>query len=123
MVTQDLIRERLASVPGPDRKTPLPQSGALTDILINGGKVTFAIRVDAAQSTSLEPLRRAAEEAVRTLPGVESVIVALTAERAPGGPMTSPMTSPLAASREAGPRATAARARAGVPGVKQIIAV
>jgi ATP-binding protein involved in chromosome partitioning len=119
MVTQDLIREKLASIPGPDRKTPLSQSGALTDILINGGKVTFAIRVDAAQSASLEPLRRAAEDAVRTLPGVESVIVALTAERAPGGPMTSPVAAP----REAGPRATAARGRAGVPGVKHIIAV
>ena len=119
MVTQDLIREKLASIPGPDRKTPLPQSGALTDILINGGKVTFAIRVDAAQSSSLEPLRRAAEEAVRTLPGVESVIVALTADRAPGGSMASPVAPP----REAGPRATAARGRAGVPGVKHIIAV
>jgi ATP-binding protein involved in chromosome partitioning len=119
MVTQDLIREKLASIPGPDRKTPLPQSGALTDILINGGKVTFAIRVDAAQSASLEPLRRAAEEAVRALPGVESVIVALTAERASGGPMTSPVAPP----REAGPRATAARGRAGVPGVKHIVAV
>jgi ATP-binding protein involved in chromosome partitioning len=119
MVTQDLIREKLASIPGPDRKTPLSQSGALTDILINGGKVTFAIRVDAAQSANLEPLRRAAEDAVRTLPGVESVIVALTAERAPGGPMTSPVAPP----REAGPRATAARGRAGVPGVKHIIAV
>ncbi len=119
MVTQDLIRQRLASIPGPDRKTPLPQSGALTDILINGGKVTFAIRVDAAQSASLEPLRRAAEDAVRALPGVESVIVALTADRASGGPLASPVAPP----REAGPRASAARARAGVPGVKHIIAV
>ncbi len=53
----------------------------VSDIAIDGGKVVFAIAVDPAKGKQLEPLRLAAEAAVKKIPGVTSVMAVLTAER------------------------------------------
>src|SRR6185312_1022549 len=45
------------------------------------GHVAFAIEVEPARAARLEPLRRAAEQAVDALPGVLSVSAVLTAQR------------------------------------------
>ena len=66
---------------GPDGR-PLPQSGKLSDVVANDGKVFFSITVDAALVQQWEPVRKAAEAAVRALPGVTTAMVALTGERA-----------------------------------------
>src|ERR1700754_768693 len=50
-------------------------------ITLRGGNVGFMIEVDAARGPHMEPLRKAAEEAVMRLPGVTSVTAVLTAER------------------------------------------
>ena len=83
----------------------------------------FSITVDAAAVKAWEPVRKHAEEAVQAMPGVQSAMVALTAERAA-------VARPPHA-RRGRPAAAAARTRhgrrrrrpAGVPGVKAIIAV
>mgnify|MGYP003344575367 CR=1 FL=1 len=105
---------------------PLPQSGALSDI-VAGDKVFFSITVDAAVVQSWEPVRKRAEEAVKALPGVQSVMVALTAERKPGG---APAAARPAAQSVGHGHAHAPAARSGsggqptgVPGVGAIIAV
>ena len=41
MLTKEEIIAALASVAGPDGKTPLPDSGALSDIMISDGRVVF----------------------------------------------------------------------------------
>jgi ATP-binding protein involved in chromosome partitioning len=112
MITPPDILAQLASVPGPDQKTPLPQTGLLSDIAIQDGKVYFAIRIDPARATELEPMRQAAAKAVGELPGVTDVVVTLTADREPG-----------AAAPQPGPRAQAARGGRPIEGVKHIIAV
>lgn len=107
MATEQDIRRALASLSGPDGQ-PLGASPAL-GIAINGGKVYLTITADPAKAAAFEPSRKAAEEAVRKLPGVEAVLVMLTGERPQGaGP---------------GPKAQAATQKAGVPGIKHIIAV
>jgi ATP-binding protein involved in chromosome partitioning len=102
--------------------------GLVSEIVINKGKVYFAIRVDPARAGELEAARQAAESAVKALPGVEAVAVTLTADRAPGGASAggdgrsqasaqgSPFTRPGAA-RDARHRP------GGVPGVANIVAV
>jgi len=68
-------------------------------------------------------VRKAAETAVRAVPGVASAMIALTGERAPGGARTPP-PSPQAAAPGARPRATPhATPAPGIPGVGAIIAV
>lgn len=114
--TADIILAALASIPGPDGRTPLPRSGTLSEIVVHKGKVYFSIQVDAARASRLEPLRVAAENAARAVPGVESVLVSFTEER-------PPEQRSQAGERRPGPKAQAATTKAGVPGVKHIIAV
>lgn len=117
MVTRETILEHLAKVAGPDGKTPLPQSGALSEIVVQDGKVYFSIAIDPARSMELEPMRRAAEAAAASVPGVSQAIVTLTSDRPAGsGPAAQPPRQP-------GPRAAAAQAKVAVPGVRHIIAV
>jgi len=118
-ITKDQIVVALARVAAPDGR-PLPQTGALSEIVATDGKVFFSINVDAAAVPHWEPVRQAAEAAVRAVPGVQSAMVALTAERAPG-------TAPAGARRPpAGPGAAASggpNAARTPEGVKAIIAV
>jgi ATP-binding protein involved in chromosome partitioning len=82
-VTKEQIVESLAKIAAPDGHA-LTESGVLSEIVVTDGKVFFSISVDAALVPRWEPVRKAAEAAVRAVPGVQSVMVALTAERAPG---------------------------------------
>jgi len=114
-VSKDDVIAALNSVPSPDG-TPLPGSGALSDIVVSEGKVFFSITADAAAVKQWEPVRARAEAAVRAVEGVRSAMVALTAERG-GAPQGAPR--PRAAAAPGAP----ARGPAGIPGVDAIIAV
>jgi ATP-binding protein involved in chromosome partitioning len=116
MITKDDVLSALEAVPGPDGRTPLPASGALSDIVIHQGKVYFSIAVDPARAASFEALRKAAEDCVKALPAAVGALVTLTAEK-PKGAAAAP------APPQPGPRAQAATAQSGPPGVKHIIAV
>jgi ATP-binding protein involved in chromosome partitioning len=84
-VTREDVLASLGKVAGPDG-TPLPQAGTLSDIVVGDGKVFFSIAVDAAAVPAWESVRKRAEDAVRAIPGVQSAMVALTAERKGGPP-------------------------------------
>jgi ATP-binding protein involved in chromosome partitioning len=134
---KDEVLAKLAAVPTPDG-APLTQSGKLSDILVTDGKIFCSITVDAPKVKAWESVRTRAEEAVRGLPGVSSVMVALTAERAAGSGAAAPGLPPSSAPPRAGsaahgpaahgpaahgPAAHGPAARAGIPGVAAIIAV
>lgn len=120
--SKEQILESLNQVPGPDGR-PLPQSGTLSEVVVSDGKVFFSLTVDAAAVKAWEPVRKRAEEAVRAVPGVQSVLIALTAERAGAAP-GRPQGSPMAAAPRARPGGPAApQAAQAPPGVKAIIAV
>jgi len=117
-ITADQVLERLKAIKGPDGRD-LIASGKLSDIVISDAKVFFSLTVDAGAAPAWEAVRKAAEDAVRSIPGVASVLIALTAERSGGAP--PPGGSPVKAPP---PRAGAAsRSIAGVPGVEAVIAV
>ena len=131
---KDEVLAALAAVPSPDGR-PLTATGKLSDILVTDGKVFFSMTVDAAHVQQWESVRERAQAAVRALPGVESVMIALTAERgggaAAGGPRggaTAPPRRPPPAAGgrpgEGAPHAHGpAHGPAGIPGVAAIIAV
>src|SRR5262249_5774644 len=119
MTTKQQVLDALATVASPDG-VPLTSADVLSDVVVTDGKVFFSIAVDAAAVARWEPARKRAEEAVRSLPGVQSALVALTAERRPGG------EPPRSASVGGGaaPRAHGTPPRtAGIPGVEAVIAV
>jgi len=115
-LTKSEVLASLEHVASPDGRA-LPQTGVLSDIVVSDGKVFFSITVDGAAVNAWEPVRRRAEAAVKALPGVASVMVALTAERAAGRPQ------PGARSPAAAAAAQRAQGTVGVPGVEAIIAV
>ena len=116
----------LARVKSPEGAA-LPATGKLSDVIVTDGKVFFSITVDAALVPSWEPVRKAAEAAVRAVPGVISAMVALTGERAAGpraptgGPAARPSPAAPPGARPHG-RQPAGQQPA-VPGVEAIIAV
>jgi len=119
-VTEEQVMAALARVPVPGG-THLTEARVLSDIVVSDGKVFFSITVDAAAVKAWEPVRKSAEDAVRAIPGVKSVLVALTAERAPGAART-PQAAPAGA-RAPHPAHPADKVQPGVPGVDAVIAV
>jgi len=124
---KDEVLAKLSSVPTPDGR-PLTATGKLSEIVANDGKVFFSITVDAADVKAWESVRELAEKAVRATPGVQSAMIALTAERAaaasapprqpamaPGGARPAAAAPPGSARGPGGP--------AGIPSVAAIIAV
>ncbi|HEY0293355.1 MAG TPA: iron-sulfur cluster assembly protein, partial [Hansschlegelia sp.] len=89
-VTEEDVRRALSAVPAPDGAASLAGSPALSKISVVGGRVIFSIETTAERAGAAETIRRAAEAAVKALPGVSDVLVALTAERAPGSSTPPP---------------------------------
>jgi ATP-binding protein involved in chromosome partitioning len=117
---KDDVLAALAKIASPEGK-PLTDTGTLSDIVATDGKVFFSISVDAASVKQWESVRERAEAAVRAVPGVKSVMAALTAERSGGARPAPPPQRPQGA-RPPG-AAAAPRTPAGIPGVESIIAV
>ncbi len=135
--TKEAVIEKLRTIKGPDFEGDIVSLGLVSDIFIADGKVFFSITVPAARAKELDPLRAAAERAVKSLPGVTGAVVALTAEKKGGGmeaaPPARPTARPAAMPARPAPKhdhghAHAAPAgqqpgRRGVPGIEAIIAV
>jgi ATP-binding protein involved in chromosome partitioning len=123
--TKQQILDSLAKVASPDG-TPLTDTQVLSDVVVSDGKVFFSLTVDAGAVQRWESVRKRAEDAVRAVPGVQSALVALTAERKAGAAGAAPARPAPAARGGAAPHGTphgAPRETAGVPGVEAIIAV
>jgi ATP-binding protein involved in chromosome partitioning len=129
-VDKNTILASLAAVKSPEG-VALPGTGKLSDVIVTDGKVFFSITVDAALVPAWEPVRKAAEMAVRAVPGVVSAMVALTGERSAGARAAPPSAGravprppPAGAApppRQSGP--PQGGQQPGVPGVEAIIAV
>ncbi len=126
-VTKEQVLSALAKVASPGG-TALPDARVLSEIVVSDGKVFFSMTVDAAAVKVWEPVRKSAEEAVRAIPGVQSALVALTAERTAGAASRGPQPAHVATqARAAGAPAAHAhpadKVQPGIPGVDAIIAV
>jgi ATP-binding protein involved in chromosome partitioning len=109
MLSDQDVLNALQSVPGPDGKTPLPQSGAIAGLSIKESKVYLSIGIDPQQAAAMEGMRVAAEGAVKAINGVAGALVSLTADKAPAPP---PPAKPAGTARSIA-----------LPGVTHILAV
>ena len=120
MPTKEQVLAALAAVKSPEGA--LTDTGKLSDVVVSDGKVFFSITVDAAVVQAWEPVRKAAETAVRAVPGVKSAMVALTGERAAGAARAAPPPArPQGQGHAHAPRGE--RPVQGPPGVAAIVAV
>ena len=123
--SKDDVLAALGKIASPEA-VPLPATGKLSDIVVANGKVFFSITVDAGAVEAWEAIRERAQKAVAALPGVQSVMVALTAERTGGAARSAPprpQASPAARPRPGAPPGPAPPSPAGIPGVAAIIAI
>jgi ATP-binding protein involved in chromosome partitioning len=126
--TKEEVLAGLAQVKSPEG-VALTATGKLSEVVVSDGKVFFSITVDAAVVQRWEPVRKAAEAAVRAVPGVTSAMVALTGERAAGAARTvaPPAPAPAGGGHGHGPGHSHAprgeRPVQGPPGVAAIVAV
>src|SRR3954454_17554724 len=79
-VTEQQILDALGRIADPDKGSDIVSLGMVSGMVIRQGNVGFAIEVEPERGPRLEPLRKAAEQAVEILPGVLSVTAVLTAE-------------------------------------------
>ncbi|MBN9023073.1 MAG: Mrp/NBP35 family ATP-binding protein, partial [Rhizobiales bacterium] len=122
-ISKDQVLERLRAVRGPEGRGDIVGLGLVSDIFINGGKVMFSVTVPAELAASMEPLRKAAEAAVRAMPGVESAMVVLTGERKGAAPAAAPPPARPAGGAGGRPAPGGNSPKAGIPGVGAIVAV
>jgi len=118
---QDVLAA-LAAVKSPDG-APLTGTGKLSDVIASDGKVFFSITVDASVVPQWEPVRKAAEGAVRAVPGVKSAMVALTGERGAGAVRAAPSPRPAQGAQGHAHAPRGERPVQGPPGVAAIVAV
>jgi ATP-binding protein involved in chromosome partitioning len=110
-LTKEAILNRLRQVKGPDLQGNIVDLGLVSEILLKDGRVSFSITVPAHRAAELEPLREAADTAVREIDGVISVMAVLTAERA-GGAASQGNGAPKAAAGQALESARVSQVRA-----------
>ena len=96
-VSDGQILEALKSVKDPDKGEDIVSLGMISGLVNKSGNIGFSIEVDAERGPNLEPLRKAAEEAVTAIAGVISVTAVLTAHTA------QPETAKTAAPPAGGP--------------------
>src|SRR5215208_8313906 len=89
-ITEREILAALSAVRDPDKGGDIVSLGMVSGVVVRDGNVGFAIEVEPERGPRLEPLRKAAEQAVEALPGVLSVSAVLTAEARPRGAPAAP---------------------------------
>ncbi|MCH8684591.1 Mrp/NBP35 family ATP-binding protein [Pedomonas mirosovicensis] len=82
-ISREAVLDTLRSVIDPATGRDIVSSGLVTGLTVRGEQVGFILEVEPAAARTKEPLREAAENAVRAMPGVKAVTVVLTAERPP----------------------------------------
>jgi ATP-binding protein involved in chromosome partitioning len=142
-VTKEAVIERLKSISAPGLSGDIVSLGLVSDVFIADRKVFFSITVPVDKAQELEPMREAAEKAVKEMPDVAGAVVALTAEKKAGQPgpagaaprAASPRPAPAPTPRRVAGHAPPGHApsghapaghqpgKRGVPGIQSIVAV
>lgn len=124
------ILKALSKVVDSGKGEDIVTAGMVAGLAVEEGRVRFALEVDPARGPALEPLRQAAEAAAKSVPGVTSVMAALTAHSdTPSAPKAAPKAPPPDLGTRAKPGDKPLRAPAPPPndgrieGVQHVIAV
>ena len=118
MPSREDVLSALAKIPGPDGRTPLSESGALTGVSFRDAKVFAAIAIDPADAKKLEPMRVQAEAAIKAIPGVEG-----TDRHADRRKRARPWRAARPSAPQAARAGTTCAPAPPLPGVKHIVAV
>jgi ATP-binding protein involved in chromosome partitioning len=114
-LSRDAVLQVLSSLSLPGGGDPV-SADMVRALVIEGGQIRFVLEVAGPeQARALEPLRQAAEAALRALPGVTAVSAVMTAQAAAKVPPPDLKIGRHPTPQQGGPQA--------VPGVARILAV
>jgi ATP-binding protein involved in chromosome partitioning len=119
-IDREAVLAALRRIRPPDAEQDIVTAGLVTGLVVKDSNVGFAIEVAPAEAEAFEPVRKAAEAAVRELPGVTSVTAVLTAERPAPQERAAP-PRPTSPTQQAAAQAPQQRPLA--EGVRAIVAV
>jgi ATP-binding protein involved in chromosome partitioning len=122
-VEEAAIRRALDGIPAPRTGKGLLASGWVGGISLSGAKATIALEVDPAIGPAMELLKREVESRVGAVPGVEQVVVVLSAKRTGGaqGHDHAGHAHPTQKAQVGGP--VGGGTKLPLPGVRYIVAV
>lgn len=103
----------LRNIADPISGKDIVSAGIIRALTVEGQSVRFVLEINPARSKEMEPLRGAAEAAVKALPGVERVTAVMTAHAA--APKAPPDLKPRRKSEPRGPQK--------IPGIDRILAI
>jgi ATP-binding protein involved in chromosome partitioning len=81
-ISEQQVVDALKRIVDPASGKDIHSAGMVSGLIVRDGNVGFAIEVDPRDGAKMEPLRKAAEQAVFQLDGVTSVTAVLTAQSA-----------------------------------------
>ncbi len=129
-VTREQVLAALAGVIDAELGKDVVSAGVISGVVVKNGNVGFSLEIDPSAADRKEPLRRACEAAVDTIPGVVSVTAVLTAHRHSAPDRQSPPRGGQGAGQDRphshGPGPAQGQPQASkpaLPGVRAIIAV
>jgi ATP-binding protein involved in chromosome partitioning len=118
------VRAALARVVDPSRGADILTSGQVKGLVVREGAVSFVIEVDASRASAMEPLRAAAEAAVKAVEGVASVSAILTAHAEAGQARAAPKAPvPDLGLKDFTPKRPAPEKPGPLPGVRHVVAI
>lgn len=85
-INEDDVIEALRGVIDPSQGRSVVDLGMVTAVHVKQTNISFALEVPAHRGPAMEPVRHAAERAVRAIPGVTSATVVVTAHSGPSTP-------------------------------------
>jgi ATP-binding protein involved in chromosome partitioning len=124
--SESQVLAALKTVNDPDRDGDIVSLGMIGGLVVRNGNVQFAIEVEPSRGPRLEPLRKKAERAVETIPGVMSVTAVLTAPTAPpraAQPQRGPQRPAQGSPQGPGPYGPDQPARKLLADVRAVVAV
>jgi len=126
-VKEDVLAA-LSGITDPAKGKDIVSAGMVSGLVVKNGAVGFALEVDPARGAALEPLRKAAEDAVKGLDGVTSVTAVLTAHSTEPGsaaPASAPKGPPpnLGLAKEGDKPIPTSKDTGPIEGISRIIAV
>lgn len=118
-ITKELILDKLKTIIDPESGKDIVSLGMVTGLVVKGANVGFALDVGNASPAEKQPLRQAAEDAIKAMSGVKSASVMLTAEREAEAPPPPPSMGGAPGGHQAPPPPP----KIEIPSIKAVIAV
>ncbi len=126
MTDEARVREALSRIVDPAKGVDIVTADLVRSLSVAEGRVSFVIEVDPARGGAMEPLRQAAEAAVKALDGVSEVSAVMTAHSAAGQAPKAPAAKgpvPDLGLKDFTPKPKAPEGPAKLPGVARVIAI